>query len=72
MEVHKKMNEFLDNTINQGGEAFLIIFLFGGALLMVIWAAMSNPKKFFQAIMKDLVNAFREKSKEKKENDENE
>ena len=57
----------MDDLINQGGEAFLFIFIIGGALAMMVWMFFSDPKKFIKWILKDFLNDLKNNNKDKKE-----
>ena len=54
------MNE-LTEMINQGGEAFLLVFLVIGALGVAVVMFLAAPKKFLKAVFKDLWNSLVEK-----------
>ena len=51
----------LTEMINQGGEAFLLVFLVIGALGVAVVAFLAAPKKFLKAVFKDLWNSLVEK-----------
>ncbi len=51
----------LTEMINQGGEAFLLMFLVIGALGVAVVMFLASPKKFLQAVFKDLWNSLVEK-----------
>ena len=64
------MNE-LTEMINQGGEAFLLVFLVIGALGVAVVMFLAAPKKFLKAVFKDLWRSLVEKyDKEHKTEDE--
>jgi len=48
----------MEDVINQGGEAFLLIFIIGGAVAMMLWLLVTHPKKFLKWILKDLVDRY--------------
>lgn len=52
-------DEFTD-MINQGGEAFLIMFLVVGAIGMSVVMFLASPKKFLKSLLKDLWNSLSE------------
>ena len=54
------MNE-LTEMINQGGEAFLLVFLVIGALGVAVVMFLAAPKKFLKSVFKDLWNSLVEK-----------
>ena len=51
----------LTEMINQGGEAFLLVFLVIGALGVAVVMFLASPKKFLKAVFKDLWNSLVEK-----------
>lgn len=51
----------LTEMINQGGEAFLLVFLVIGALGVAVVMFLAAPKKFLKAVFKDLWNSLVEK-----------
>ena len=54
------MSELIE-MINQGGEAFLLVFLVIGALGVAVVMFLAAPKKFLKAVFKDLWNSLVEK-----------
>ena len=63
------MNE-LTEMINQGGEAFLLVFLVIGALGVAVVMFLAAPKKFLKAVFKDLWNSLVEKYDEEHKTEE--
>lgn len=54
------MTDELADMINQGGEAFLILFLVVGAIGMSVVMFLASPKKFLKSLLKDLWNSLSE------------
>lgn len=52
-------DEFAD-MINQGGEAFLVVFLVVGAIGMSVVMFLASPKKFLKSLLRDLWNSLYE------------
>lgn len=48
----------MTDLINQGGEAFLIVFIVGGALAMMVCAFFASPKKFLKEVFKDILKSI--------------
>ena len=64
------MSELIE-MINQGGEAFLLVFLVIGAIGVAVVMFLAAPKKFLKAVFKDFLNSLVEKyGKEHKNEDE--
>ena len=60
----------LTEMINQGGEAFLLVFLVIGALGVAVVMFLAAPKKFLKAVFKDLWNSLVEKYDEEHKTEE--
>ena len=43
----------MEELINQGGEAFVLLFLIVGAIGVAIVLFITSPKKFLKAVFKD-------------------
>ena len=57
----------LTEMINQGGEAFVFLFLVIGALGIAVAMFIASPKKFIKSVLKDLWNSMIEKYGKKPE-----
>lgn len=57
----------LTEMINQGGEAFVLLFLVIGALGIAVVMFIASPKKFIKSVLKDLWNSMIEKYGKKPE-----
>lgn len=51
----------MTEMINEGGEAYLFIFIIGGALFMMVWMFLSDPGRFLKSIFKDFIKDMTEK-----------
>lgn len=63
----------MEELINQNSEGYLIIFIIGGALAIMVYMFIQSPKKFLKWLFKDIVEQFLNSSKQnEKEKEENE
>lgn len=63
----------MEELINQNSEGYLIIFIVGGALAIMVYMFIQSPKKFLKWLFKDIVEQFLNSSKQnEKEKEENE
>lgn len=56
----------MTDLINQGGEAFLFVFIIGGAIAMMVWMFLASPKKFLKELFKDFLKNLPEVLDEEK------
>ena len=57
----------LTEMINQGGEAFVLLFLVLGAIGVAVAMFIASPKKFIKSVMKDFWNSLIDKYGKKPE-----
>ena len=61
----------LEELINQGGEAFVLLFLVVGAIGVAVALFIASPKKFIKSLLKDFWKSLEDKyDKEEKPSEE--